>query len=105
MDSKTIATIREMAGTKTAAVADPLSRTLINDLIKGAAANPRLQGVELGGALAGAGFGPFDLAKTAGVIRACDEAGLSVKQASEATGLHEDYLQAIVVVANGGWSN
>jgi len=101
MNSTTLAKIRQMAGSPTGekTAQDPLSRGLIQDLLKGAAQNPRLQAIELGGALAQSGFSHLDIAKTAGVLFACHEAGLTVKEACEAIGLQEDALQAIAVVA------
>jgi hypothetical protein len=94
MNEKTLEMINGMAGVKTASV-DAVSAGLINDLIKGASQNPRLKNVELGGALAGAGFSAIDVAKTAGALLALEEAGYGVKEASEAMSLDEDTLQAV----------
>jgi hypothetical protein len=98
--------INEIAGVKTAAgkpdaparYQGEVSSNLINDLIKGASANPRLKNVELGGALSNGGFTQFDIAKTAGTLVALSEAEYTVKEACEALNLDEDTLQAIVVV-------
>jgi hypothetical protein len=104
MDPNTLATIHSLAQSsppiKVAEIQlDRPSTGLLQDLIKGAAANPRLKGVEIDGALAAAGFSPQDVAKTAGALVACHDLGLSVKEASSALNLHEDYLQAIAVIA------
>ena len=72
---------------------------LIQDLIEGAQKNSNLAGIELDGALGQAGFTPLDIAKTAGVLAALNEAQFTVKEACEATGLDETTLQAIVIVA------
>jgi hypothetical protein len=98
--------INGIAGVKTAAgkpdaparYQGEVSTNLINDLIKGASANARLTGIELGGALSNGGFTQFDIAKTAGMLVALSEAEYTVKEACEALNLNEDTLQAIVVV-------
>jgi hypothetical protein len=104
MDSHTLATIHSLARTSPPTKVANIQRDrpaagLLQDLVKGAAANPRLQGIEIDGALAAAGFSPQDVAKTAGALVACHELGLSVKEAASTLNLHEDFLQAIAVIA------
>lgn len=74
------------------------SRSLIADLIAGFRRNPKIAGIDLGGALHGLGLTDFDIAKTAGVITALDEAGFTVKEACESLGVSEDVLQAVAAV-------
>lgn len=74
---------------------------IISDFTKGASRNPRLGNVQMGGPgqetkVASAGLTHLDVAKLAGVLRALDEGGFSLKEACAMTGHPEDILREVL---------
>ena len=104
MNQNMFNTIQKLAG---AAMPDTgLSDRIIDDLVKGAQANPRTGQIQFyqeqaEQKLASAGVTALDVAHMVGTLRALDEAGFSKKEAAEYLGVVEEAIEDVLKVTTG----
>lgn len=101
MNQDMLNTIQKIAG---APRSDDLGDRIVQDLIKGAQANPRTGAIQVNATtaemkLAAAGVGPLDIAHMFGTLQALDEAGFSKKEAAEYLAVDEDAIDAVLATA------
>ena len=97
-------TIQKLAGAP--APDTGLSDRIIDDLVKGAQANPRTGAIQFykeqaEQKLASAGITPLDVAHMAGTLTALDEAGFSKKEAAEYLQVTEEAIDDVLKVIAG----
>jgi hypothetical protein len=102
MKPEMLATIQKIAGAPLPNK-DAGSNRIIDDLVKGAQANPRTGAVEVGSdgvevKLASQGVTPLDIAHMKGTLKALGEAQFSLKEASEYLQVSEADIQAVLSI-------
>lgn len=99
--SAMMSTIQKLAGSPQPDTG--LAARIVDDLVKGAQANPRLGNVQhyteqAEVKLASAGITPLDVAHMAGTLKALDEAGFSKKEAAEYLNVPEAVIDDVLKV-------
>lgn len=97
-------TIQKLAGAP--APDTGLSDRIIDDLVKGAQANPRTGAIQFykeqaEQKLASVGVTPLDVAHMTGTLKALDEAGFSKKEAAEYLQVTEEAIDDVLQVIAG----
>lgn len=97
-------TIQKLAGAPSPDTG--LSERIIDDLVKGAQANPRTGAIQFYAQqaeqkLASAGITPLDVAHMHGTLLALEEAGFSKKEAAEYLSVTEEAIDDVIKVVAG----